>query len=146
MVSVRTLLASALVAAAPAAAELGSMSSPDSATAGKTIDVTFVPASFPENFDDFGVAFGLASPGMFYATAAECEGQVCTTAYIGTLLTWQDLYQKVVLGTNVVSKVTIPSSTPAGDYVLVAAEVYNSGASGLTTERYLFQNITIASS
>jgi len=146
MVSVRALLASALVAASPAAAVLGTMSAPDSATVGKTIDVTFVPTSELENFEDFGVAFGLASTGMFYATAAECEGQLCNTAYIGTLIGWQDLYQKVVLGTDVAATVTIPSTTPAGDYVLVAAELYSVGASGLVTERFFFQNITVASS
>lgn len=140
MFSLRAILSTALLAAAPAAAVLGDFTAPDSAAAGSAITVSFTTSSFPENYDDLGLTFGLATESIYNGCLS--EGTTC----IGTLVGWDSIEGKVTLGTDLTMQVTIPSDTSAGDYQLVAAEVYNVGDSGEVKLAYFNQNITITSS
>jgi hypothetical protein len=126
MVSIKSFAAAALVSLlslATASPTTYAISAPSTAVAGSKITVTLQTSIYIQNWEEFGIVWGLASP--------QYGGQGSDgTIYVGTQIGYTALY-----GTNIAKlnnytvDVTIPKSQPASNYLLVAAVPYLVGVS-----------------
>ncbi|KAH9909500.1 hypothetical protein F4778DRAFT_952 [Xylariomycetidae sp. FL2044] len=138
MVSLKSPLLplSLALTATTASAWITSMTAPPTAVAGSTIDATITAAIYVQNWDDFGIVWGLKP-----AAQPSCGGDdVC----IGQRIQYTPLFPDHLppLGNSTVA-VTIPAGQPAGDYQLFAAVPHLVGASGLIQISSFNQSISI---
>ncbi|KAI1630672.1 hypothetical protein F4809DRAFT_647171 [Biscogniauxia mediterranea] len=143
MVSPKTLLATALVAAPGlASAYIQQMTAPATAAAGSTVTVTLGTAIYIQNWDDLSIAWGLADPAWGGESA---DGNI----YIGTQVGYTALYPDRVPDDGAGSQnsfavdVDIPAGQAPGDYLLVAAVPYIVGASGSIAVRAFNATISV---
>ncbi|OXB39142.1 hypothetical protein J007_01045 [Cryptococcus neoformans] len=125
-----------VVLSASVSAKVYHVSVPEKASPGKIIIATLSSSSYIQNWDDFGVIWGLVHEGK------ECDG--CVGQEIG----YQNLYKDPSYSTqpgNVSFQVTIPDTT-MGSYTFVAAVPHLVGASGETGINYFTQAIELVSS
>ncbi|KAI0851546.1 hypothetical protein F5Y00DRAFT_230059 [Daldinia vernicosa] len=134
MVSIKSLLATALAALPLSSAYITNIAAPASAKAGSTVSVTLTAAIYIQNWDDFGIVWGLAPE------AWDCGDIVC----VGRRVAYTSLFpdNQPQPGQFTID-VPIPDSFTAGDYKLVAAIPYLVGASGMTQIQSHSANITI---
>ncbi|ROW13974.1 hypothetical protein VPNG_04017 [Cytospora leucostoma] len=134
MVSYKSLAAAALAVAPTAMGYITGLTAPDTASAGSNVSVTLQTASYSQNWDDFSIIWGLATP--------EYPCDTCVGTQIGyTALTGKE---GLTYPYTFTEGVTIPTGTSSGDYILTAAIPYLVGASGTTGFSYYTSNITIA--
>ncbi|OTA98418.1 hypothetical protein M426DRAFT_325989 [Hypoxylon sp. CI-4A] len=135
MVSIKSLLATAAAAALPmSSAYITGMTAPASAKAGDKISATLTAAIYIQNWEDYGIVWGLADARM------NCGDIVC----VGRRFDYTPLFPDHVPQPGDFSiDLTIPSDYDAGDYHLVAAVPYLVGASGETLVQGHSANITI---
>ncbi|KAI0881077.1 uncharacterized protein GGS22DRAFT_75358 [Annulohypoxylon maeteangense] len=134
MVSVRSILTSALSAASLSSAYITGVTAPDSAKAGTTVTATLTASIYIQNWSDFGIVWGIAPARI------NCGDVVC----VGQQIAYTNLYpdnQPKPGKFNI--DVALPSTLSAGDYQLVAAVPYLVGASGLVSIQSHTANITI---
>lgn len=125
-----------VVLSASVSAKVYHVSVPDKASPGEIITAILSSSSYIQNWDDFGVIWGLVREGQ------ECDG--C----IGQEIGYQNLYKDPSYPTqpgNVSLQVTIPNIT-TGSYTFVAAVPHLVGASGETGINYFTQAIELVSS
>ncbi|XAO24129.1 hypothetical protein I312_102919 [Cryptococcus bacillisporus CA1280] len=122
-----------IVLSASVSAKIYHVSVPDQASPGETITATLSSASFIENWDDFGVIWGLIRE------AQGCDG--CVGQEIGYQNLYKDPSYPTQLG-NVSFQVTIPDTT-TGSYTFVAAVPHLVGISGETGINYFTQAIEL---
>lgn len=111
MVSIKS--AALALAAAPlgGSAYVTGFTAPAAAAAGSTVEATLQTASYSQNWDDFGIIWGLAAPEYDCGT---CVGtRVGYRALNGT--------EGQAYPYTFADAVAIPAGTPAGPYVLKAA-------------------------
>jgi hypothetical protein len=134
MVSLRSLAALAVLPAA-ALAKIDSFKVPATAAAESTISVELTTSIYIQNWDDFGIVWGIGYP------AWKCDGCV------GTEIAWTNLHGSdaptVPAGGKFTVDVKLPASYGPGDYIFHAGIPYLVGASGLTGYTYLESNITL---
>ncbi|KAI1768071.1 hypothetical protein GGR53DRAFT_34479 [Hypoxylon sp. FL1150] len=131
MVSIKSVLASALAALPLSSAYISSMTAPATAKSGSNITVTLTASIYVQNWDDFGIVWGLA-PDTWNCGDITCVGQ---------RIAYTPLFpDHVPQPGNFTIDVPVPESFDAGNYNLVAAIPYLVGASGMT----LIQNHTAA--
>ncbi|EJT73594.1 hypothetical protein GGTG_07450 [Gaeumannomyces tritici R3-111a-1] len=135
-----TILALA-AAAAPAAAYIdGLTSAPATASAGQTITATLHSSIYIQNFDDYGVVWGLAPASINQGNCGTCVGRrIGYTNVFGP-----QAGVTVPPNGDFDVSVTIPEGTQAGQYALVAGASYLVGASGVTGFHLYNKTITIA--
>ncbi|KAI4863185.1 hypothetical protein F4820DRAFT_381345 [Hypoxylon rubiginosum] len=130
MVSIKSALVSAF-ATLPllSSAYITSMSAPNTAKAGTTITTTLTAAIYVQNWDDFGIIWGLVPPTW------NCGDIIC----VGRRIAYTPLFpdHEPEPG-NFTIDLDIPGDFSAGTYNLVAAIPYLVGASGMTS----IQNLT----
>jgi hypothetical protein len=133
MVSLRTLALAALPAAV--LAKIDSFDPPATAAAGSTISVPLRTSIYIQNWDDFGIVWGISPPSWKY------------DGCVGTEISWTNLHgsdaPEVPAGGEFTVDVKLPESYKAGDYIFYAGIPYLVGASGLTGYTYLSSNITL---
>ena len=134
-----TLLTLAAAAAAPAAAFIDEMVSvtPEMSPGG-TVKVTMHRSTYIQNFDDFGIAWGLAPTTMSQASCPACIGRRIDYTNL-----WANDTVKVPETGNFDVPVIIPKEIQPGKYLLVGGTTYLVGASGFTGWRYFNKTITI---
>nr|ODN99725.1 hypothetical protein L204_02158 [Cryptococcus depauperatus CBS 7855] len=124
----------ALVAFASVAfAKVNQVSVPSKAIPGESITAQVSSTSYIQNWDDFGIIWGLVQQGH------ECEG--CVGREIG----YQNLYNEPSYPNqpgNYSFQVTIPQ-VDTGSYIFVAAVPHLVGASGTTGFNYFNQPIEL---
>ncbi|KAI1178475.1 hypothetical protein F4777DRAFT_537765 [Nemania sp. FL0916] len=128
MPSLKTLLLTASAALLTNASPMiSALSVPSTAAAGSNITATLSTSIYIQNWEDFGIIWGLTSPAVGGQSAD--GGNI----YVGTQIAYTPLY-----GTNVEKlnsftvELGIPESQTPGDWLLVAAVPYLVGASGST--------------
>ncbi|KAI0023628.1 hypothetical protein F4780DRAFT_728855 [Xylariomycetidae sp. FL0641] len=126
MVSLKSLLATALAAVPVVSGYVYDFSAPATAAAGSSVSVTMETAIYIQNWVDYGIVWGLA-PTAYGGTAAD------GTIMVGTQIGYEDLvgFKQDPTSNSFDVQVAIPSSQPAGEWSLVAAIPYLVGASGL---------------
>ncbi|KAI1771902.1 hypothetical protein F4818DRAFT_194215 [Hypoxylon cercidicola] len=123
MVSIKSVLVSAFAALPLSSAYLTSLSAPATAKAGTTITATMVASIYIQNWDDFGIVWGLA-PDYY-----DCGDVIC----VGRRIAYTPLFpDNVPKPGNFTVDLDIPASFEAGRYNLVAAIPFLVGASGET--------------
>ncbi|WVR05079.1 hypothetical protein IAU60_002091 [Kwoniella sp. DSM 27419] len=132
LTSALATLSAILLTATAASARISHIVVPQQAMPGENITVTVTSHSYIQNWDDFGIIFGL-KPDTY-----DCE--TCLGQEIG----YEDLYHKYNLG-NTTYSVHLPNTT-IGSYTFVAAVPYLVGASGETGINYFNQSISLVSS
>ncbi|KAI2470836.1 hypothetical protein F4781DRAFT_159470 [Annulohypoxylon bovei var. microspora] len=134
MVSIKTTLASALAAAPLSSGYITNVAAPESAAAGTTVTATLTASIYIQNWNDYGIIWGLAPASV------DCGDVVC----VGQQIAYTSLYpnNEPQPGTFTVD-VAIPASMGAGDYNLIAAIPYLVGASGEVGIQGHSANITI---
>ncbi|KAI1414351.1 hypothetical protein F5Y13DRAFT_188458 [Hypoxylon sp. FL1857] len=134
MVSIKSLVATAAAALPLASAYIADVTAPSTAKAGSTVTATLTAADYIQNWDDFGIVWGLAPDYM------TCGDIVC----VGQKISYTALYpdNEPPLGKSTVD-VPIPDYITPGKYQLVAAIPYLVGASGMTQVQGHSVNITI---
>lgn len=133
MVSIKTLTAATglatLATLATASPMISALATPSTAAAGDNVTATLSTSIYVQNWEDFGIVWGLASPQ--YGGQGP-DGEV----YVGTQLAYTALYGTDVNKLNSFTvDLAIPETQPAGDWLLVAAVPYLVGASGSTSIR-----------
>ncbi|KAI1115904.1 hypothetical protein F5Y14DRAFT_449709 [Nemania sp. NC0429] len=141
MVSAKSLAATALAALvlplASASPMISALSVPPTAAAGSTITATLSTSIYIQNWEDFGIVWGLTSPRV---GGQGPDGIV----YVGSQIAYTPLYGTDVEKLNSFAvDLAIPASYPAGDWLLVAAVPYLVGASGSTGIRSFNSTIKI---
>ncbi|KAH8895719.1 hypothetical protein GQ53DRAFT_31280 [Thozetella sp. PMI_491] len=136
MVSAKSLALATLASLPSTMGYIASMKAPATASPGQTIQVTLTDSIYIQNWDDFGIIWGIQNPTYM------CDG--C----IGTRIGWTNLFgdgatTEPPSGDWTVD-VTIPETQPTGNFVLNAAVPYLVGASGVTDIKVLNASITIA--
>ena len=119
MVSIKSLFATALAALPFSSAYLTGIQAPASAKAGSTVAVTVGASSYIQNWDDFGIVWGLRANTM------DCGEIVC----VGRRIDYTAIFPRVIQPGSFNVQITIPDSFEAGDYTLVAAVPYLVGVS-----------------
>ncbi|KAI1391421.1 uncharacterized protein F4822DRAFT_185381 [Hypoxylon trugodes] len=136
MPSLKTLLTSAIAAALPlsASAYISNLQAPESAKAGTNITATLTASDYIQNWDDFGIVWGLAPAKM------DCGDIVC----VGQRISYTQIFPDNVpaLGQFTV-EVPIPDTFSAGEWKLWAAIPYLVGASGEVMVQGHSANLTI---
>ncbi|KAI1462390.1 hypothetical protein F4805DRAFT_410436 [Annulohypoxylon moriforme] len=134
MVSVKSILASALAAVPLTSAYITNVAAPESAKAGSTVTATLTASIYIQNWNDYGIVWGLAPASV------NCGDVVC----VGQQIAYTGLYpdNEPQPGTFTID-VKIPDSFTAGDYQLIAAIPYLVGASGEVGIQGHAANITI---
>ncbi|KAI1482974.1 hypothetical protein K445DRAFT_321672 [Daldinia sp. EC12] len=134
MVSVKSLLATAFAALPLSSAYITNIATPASAKAGDTVPVTLTAAIYIQNWDDFGIVWGVKPDSW------DCGRDVC----VGRRISYTSLYpnNQPKPGQFTID-LTIPDDLQPGDYNIVAAIPYLVGASGLTQIQGHSANITI---
>lgn len=126
MVSVKSLAATALAALLPlvsASPMISALSTPPTAVAGETITATLSTSIYIQNWEDFGIVWGLTSPRVGGQGA---DGSI----YVGQQIAYTPLYGNDVEKLNSFTvNLTIPETQPVGDWLLVAAVPYLVGVS-----------------
>ncbi|KAI2615833.1 hypothetical protein GGR54DRAFT_641924 [Hypoxylon sp. NC1633] len=134
MVSVKSLLATAAAALPLTSAYITNMVAPASAKAGSTVTATLTAAIYIQNWDDFGIVWGLAAASM------DCGDIVC----VGQRIAYTPLFpDNIPKPGEFTVDVAVPQSFAPGDYKLVAAIPFLVGASGETMVQAHSANITI---
>jgi hypothetical protein len=136
MVSIKSLAATALASLAlplvSASPTIGSLSAPATAAAGQTITATLGTSIYIQNWEDFSIIWGLASP---HYGGQGSDG----TIYVGTQIGYTALYGSDIEKLNSFTvDVTIPENQPAGDWLLVAAVPFLVGVSSIYPVTLLF--------
>ncbi|KAI1470035.1 uncharacterized protein F4812DRAFT_310760 [Daldinia caldariorum] len=134
MVSVKSLVASALAALPLTSAYITNIAVPATAKAGDKIPVTLTASIYIQNWDDFGIVWGVKP------TSWNCGDIVCVGRRIAYTSLFPDNQPKP--GQSTID-VTLPSDLQPGDYNIVAAIPYLVGASGETEIQGHSANITI---
>lgn len=111
MVSLKSVAAAALAAVPFSSAYIAGFTAPASAGAGSTFNATLDTASYSQNWDDFGIIWGLATP--------EYDCDTCVGTQIG--FTIIDGTEGLTYPYTFTDAVTIPVGTSAGSYILKAA-------------------------
>ncbi|KAI1370856.1 hypothetical protein F4677DRAFT_338677 [Hypoxylon crocopeplum] len=133
MVSIKTLLATVAASLPLSSAYISNMVAPSSAKAGTTITATLTASIYIQNWDDFGIIWGL-SPAF-----VDCGDVVC----VGQRIDYTPLFpDHVPEPGNFTIDLTIPDGF-SGDYQLIAAIPFLVGASGETGIQGHSANITI---
>ncbi|KAI1806404.1 hypothetical protein F4811DRAFT_147214 [Daldinia bambusicola] len=134
MVSVKSLVASALAALPLASAYITNIAVPATAKAGENVPVTLTAAIYIQNWDDFGIVWGV-KPDTW-----DCGDIVC----VGRRISYTSLFpDNVPKPGQFTIDVTLPADLQPGDYNIVAAIPYLVGASGMTQIQGHSANITI---
>ncbi|KAI2608581.1 uncharacterized protein GGS25DRAFT_283873 [Hypoxylon fragiforme] len=134
MVSVKSLFTSVLAALPLASAYITNLAAPESAKAGTTIKATLTASIYIQNWDDFGIIWGL-TPN---------HPVVGDELYIGQRIAYTPLFpDNVPKPGQFTVDVPIPKGFQTGDFKLYAAIPYLVGASGLTAIQSHVANITI---
>ncbi|KAI1405727.1 hypothetical protein F4819DRAFT_377366 [Hypoxylon fuscum] len=134
MVAIRSLLAAAAAALPFSSAYITGMSAPATAKAGANLTVGMTAAIYVQNWDDFGIVWGLAP------AAWDCGEYVCVGQRIG----YTPLFpNNIPQPGNFSLQVSVPQGFTPGDYKLVAAIPYLVGASGMTQIQVHNASITI---
>ncbi|KAL7625343.1 hypothetical protein AAE478_004559 [Parahypoxylon ruwenzoriense] len=135
MVSLKSLLLTAAATSLPlSSAYINRMTAPATAKAGSTVTATLNAAIYIQNWDDFGIVWGL-SPDY-----VDCGDVVC----VGRRVAYTPLFpdNEPQPGEFTID-VPIPEGFEPGSYKLVAAIPYLVGASGMTQIQAHSANITI---
>ncbi|EIW69589.1 hypothetical protein M231_04372 [Tremella mesenterica] len=114
----------------PIFGKIASISAPSIIPAGKNFTVVIHTTSYIQNWDDFGIIFGLKSPNLTSDPIA-----------VGDEIGYSNLY-----GVEKLPNVTVSVSCPiwaSGKYTLVGAVPYLVGASGETGIQYFNQSISV---
>lgn len=120
MVSVKSLLATAAAALPLSSAYITNLAAPESAQLGTNITVTLTQGIYIQNWDDFGIVWGL-SPAY-----VDCGDIVC----VGRQVSYTPLFpDHVPQPGNFTVDVPIPDTFAPGNYKLVAAIPYLVGVS-----------------
>lgn len=123
MVSVKSVLATAFAALPLSSAYISSMTAPATAKAGSTITATMSASIYVQNWDDFGIVWGLAPQEW------NCGDIVC----VGQRIAYTPLFpDNVPQPGNFTIDVAVPKSFSAGKYNLVAAIPYLVGVSNIS--------------
>ncbi|KLU87967.1 hypothetical protein MAPG_06957 [Magnaporthiopsis poae ATCC 64411] len=134
-----TLLTLAAAAAAPASAFIDKMVAvTKEMRPGGTAKVTMHRSVYIQNFDDFGIVWGLAPTSM---TQASCPG--CVGRRIDYTNLWANNTVKVPETGNFDIPVIIPKEIPRGRYLLVGGTSFLVGASGFSGFNYFNKTISI---
>ncbi|TLS24974.1 hypothetical protein PpBr36_06927 [Pyricularia pennisetigena] len=131
------LLATALSFAAGAAAYINGMSAPATVQRGQAFTAELNSSIYIQNYNDFGVVWGLSSPNV---DAGACPG--CVGRFIGyTNLFGNAADVKVPPSGTVGVQITVPADQSPGQYKLVAGASYL--ASGVTGFNYFNATIQV---
>ncbi|KAI0169568.1 hypothetical protein GGR52DRAFT_573632 [Hypoxylon sp. FL1284] len=122
MVSIKSVFASVLAVAPFSSAYLSSLKAPETVKAGTTMRANMTATIYIQNWDDFGIVWGLAPVDM------NCGDEVC----VGQRIDYTPLFPKVPELGTFSTPVKVPDTITPGTYNLVAAIPYLVGASGLT--------------
>lgn len=125
MVSIKTLTSLAATAATLATASpmISALHTPQTVAAGDNITATLSTSIYIQNWEDFGIVWGLAPPRY---GGQGTDGEI----YVGTQVAYTALYGNDVNKlNNFTVELAIPESQPAGDWLLVAAVPYLVGVS-----------------
>ncbi|KAH6654537.1 hypothetical protein BKA67DRAFT_535854 [Truncatella angustata] len=133
MVSIKTLAGAALAAMPSASAYIYNVTAPDTAAAGSTVTATLDTAIYVQNYVDYSITWGL-KPASW-----NCGEVIC----VGTQIDFTPIYPDSVPLNSFTVDLTIPNTTAAGDYQIVAAIPYLVGASGSFDVNAFYANITI---
>ncbi|KAI1098405.1 hypothetical protein F4804DRAFT_126130 [Jackrogersella minutella] len=134
MVSIKSLLASAVAALPLSSAYITGMTVPATAAAGSTITATLTDSIYIQNWDDFGIVWGL-SPDY-----VDCGDVVC----VGRRIAYTSLFPgNEPQPGNFTIDLTIPSDFEPGNYNVIAAVPFLVGASGMVQIQGHSANITI---
>lgn len=139
MLSIKALTAlTTLTTLATASPMISALSTPATVAAGDNITATLSTSIYIQNWEDFGIVWGLAPPR--YGGQGADGGEI----YVGTQVAYTALYGNDVNKlNNFTVDLAIPESQPAGDWLLVAAVPYLVGASGSTNIRSFNTTITV---
>jgi hypothetical protein len=134
MVSIKTLTTATglatLATLTTASPMISALDTPPTVAAGDNITATLSTSIYIQNWEDFGIVWGLAPPR--YGGQGAAGGEI----YVGTQVAYTALYGTGVNKLNSFTvELPIPESQPAGDWLLVAAVPYLVGASGSTNIR-----------
>ncbi|KAI0897747.1 hypothetical protein F4806DRAFT_375787 [Annulohypoxylon nitens] len=134
MVSFKSLVASALTSATLSSAYITNVAAPESAKAGSTVTATLTASIYIQNWNDYGIIWGLAPASV------NCADVVC----VGQQIAYTSLYpnNEPQPGQFTID-VKIPDTMGKGDYQLIAAIPYLVGASGEVGIQGHAANITI---
>ncbi|KAI0009564.1 hypothetical protein F4779DRAFT_617458 [Xylariaceae sp. FL0662B] len=134
MVSIKSLAVASLAALPVTSAWFTALDAPETATAGQTVTATLTAAIYIQNWDDFGIVWGLAPENIDFSS----------DIYVGQKIQYTPLYpDNIPKPGKVPVDVTIPEGFTPGTYKLVAAVPYLVGASGLTSIQVWNSTITI---
>ncbi|KAI1084190.1 hypothetical protein F5B20DRAFT_287388 [Whalleya microplaca] len=134
MVSVKSLAAASLAALPMTSAWFTNLEVPSAATAGQKVTATLTAGIYIQNWDDFGIVWGLAPESI------NCGNQIC----VGTKIQYTPLYpDNVPKPGKFPVDVTIPAGFTPGTYKLFAAVPYLVGASGMTQIQTWNSTITV---
>ncbi|GAP90566.1 hypothetical protein SAMD00023353_5000550 [Rosellinia necatrix] len=141
MLSIKTLTATAvaglLLPLAAASPMISALVTPATAVAGENITATLRTSIYIQNWEDFGIVWGLTSPKV---GGQGPNGEI----YVGPQIAYTALYGNDVNKlNNFTVELAIPENQPAGDWLLVAAVPYLVGASGFTAVRSFNSTINI---
>lgn len=130
-----TLLALSTVAGS-VNAYIYSISTPPAVIAGQSLPVTLNTSIYIQNYDDFGIIWGVTDPRY------TCDG--CVGRKIGYTNLVGDGAPEIPPSGSFTLDVLIPELHPKGDFVFVAGIPYLVGASGVTDIKYFNSSITIS--
>ncbi|KAL1844013.1 hypothetical protein VTK73DRAFT_2682 [Phialemonium thermophilum] len=136
MLSVRTLAAAAAGLLPLAGAYITSVVVPATAHAGDTIQATLTTSIYVQNYDDFGVIWGVGPPQPL---CPECVGRL-----IGYTNLVGEGAPTVPASGNFTVDVTLPPDLHAGSVGITAGIPFLVGASGETGIKYLNASIVIS--
>ncbi|KAI0966714.1 hypothetical protein F4678DRAFT_272050 [Xylaria arbuscula] len=140
MFSIKTLTATALAGLLPLASAspmISYMNAPPTVVAGDNITVTLNTSIYIQNWEDFGIIWGLAPTTL---NGQGSHGEI----YVGTQIGYTGLYGTDIEKLNSFTvDLTIPESQTAGDWLLVAGVPSLVGASGLTSVRSFNSTIKV---
>lgn len=119
------LLATTLTFASGAAAYINSMSAPASVQRGQAFTAQLNSSIYVQNYDDFGVVWGLAPPNLNTSACVGCVGR-----RIGYTNLFGDKADVQVPPSGTVGvQVTVPADQAPGEYLLIAGASYLVGVS-----------------
>ncbi|TLD11146.1 hypothetical protein PgNI_05481 [Pyricularia grisea] len=133
------LLATALTFAAGAAAYINGMSAPATVKRGEAFTAQLNSSIYIQNYNDFGVVWGLSRSNLNASACAGCVGRFL--GYTNLFGNTPDV--KVPSSGTVGVQVTVPADQLPGEYKLVAGASYLVGASGVTGFNYFNSTIQV---
>uniref|UniRef100_UPI0035B6ABFF Necrosis-inducing secreted protein 1 n=1 Tax=Pyricularia oryzae TaxID=318829 RepID=UPI0035B6ABFF len=118
---------------------INSMSAPASVQRGQAFTAQLNSSIYVQNYDDFGVVWGLAPPNLNTSACVGCVGR-----RIGYTNLFGDKADVQVPPSGTVGvQVTVPADQAPGEYLLIAGASYLVGASGVTGFNYFNTTVQV---